>query len=263
LLPVVIVLLSVGFIIAVILSWIYDIHPEGGMVKTEQADETEPEDLRGSSNSWKIASYISFAVIIGLIVLNLIPRTGKKEILDRSIAVLPFIDDSPDKDNEHIINGIMDDLLINLQSIKELRVPGRTSTEQYRNNPKPIPEIAANLKVAYIVEGSGQRYGNKIRLRVQLIEGATDRHIWAQSYDEVVNGPEDIFRIQSEIAQSIAIELQAVITPEEKMLIEKTPTRSLTAYDLYMHGMEKLQEYQTSDNQEALNNAEVFFNTAL
>ena len=263
LLPVVIVLLSVGFIIAVILSWIYDIHPEGGMVKTEQADETEPEDLRGSSNSWKIASYISFAVIIGLIVLNLIPRTGKKEILDRSIAVLPFIDDSPDKDNEHIINGIMDDLLINLQSIKELRVPGRTSTEQYRNNPKPIPEIAANLKVAYIVEGSGQRYGNKIRLRVQLIEGATDRHIWAQSYDEVVNGPEDIFRIQSEIAQSIAIELQAVITPEEKILIEKTPTRSLTAYDLYMHGMEELQEYQTSDNQEALNNAEVFFNTAL
>ena len=88
----------------------------------------------------------------------------------------------------------MEDLLINLQTIKELRVPGRTSTEQYRNNLKSIPEIAAEMKVAYIVEGSGQRYGDKIRLRVQLVEGATDKHIWAASYDEVINGAEDIFQ---------------------------------------------------------------------
>lgn len=259
----IIVLLAIGLPVVIIFSWIYDVHPERGMVKTEPASKVKVEEIQKSSNGWRIASYISFIVIIGLIVLNILPRAGKKEIFDKSIAVLPFIDDSPDKDNEHIINGIMEDLLINLQSIKELRVPGRTSTEQYRNNPKPIPEIAADLNVAYIVEGSGQRYGNKIRLRVQLVEGANDRHVWADSYDEVINGTEDIFRIQSEIAQSIAHKLQAVITPEEKMLIEKTPTQSLTAYDLCMHGLEEFQKYQTSNNRGALNNAEVFFNTAL
>jgi len=237
----ILVILIVGFIIAVILSWIYDIRPEGVVVKTKPADKAKEEVKPVSSKGWKIASYISFIVIVALIVLNIIPRGGRsdiKEILDKSIAVLPFIDDSPDKNNEHIINGIMEDLLINLQSIKELRVPGRTTTEQYRNNPKPIPEISNELNVAYIVEGSGQRYGNKIRLRVQLVEGATDKHIWADSYDEVINGTEDIFRIQSQIAQSIAAELQAVITPEEKQLIEKIPTTNLTAYDFYQRGIQ-------------------------
>jgi len=266
LLPVVIVLLSVGFIIAVLLSWIYDIHPEGGVVKTEPVSKIKKADKPVTSNSWKIASYISFVVIVALIVLNIIPSTNRsdiKEILDKSIAVLPFIDDSPDKNNEHIINGIMEDLLINLQSIKELRVPGRTTTEQYRNNLKPIPEIASEMKVAYIVEGSGQRYGNKIRLRVQLVEGNSDTHIWADSYDEVINGPEDIFRIQSQIAKSIAAELQAVITPEEKQLIEKRPTSNLTAYDFHQRGENELWKYEQSDDTNALDRAENYFHKAL
>ncbi|KPL13639.1 MAG: hypothetical protein AMS26_13725 [Bacteroides sp. SM23_62] len=263
----VLVLLCVGFIIAIILSWIYDIHPEEGIVKTEPAHKVKTADIPKTSNSWKIASYISFVVIVALIVLNIIPRTNlskKRSILDKSIAVIPFIDDSPNKDNEHIINGIMDDLLINLQSIKDLRIPGRTSTEQYRNNPKPIPEIAAEMNVAYIVEGSGQRYGNKIRLRVQLVEGATDKHIWADSYDEVINGPEDIFRIQGQIAKSIAAELQAVITPEEKQLIEKVPTTSLTAHDFYQRGRDEQSKYWLdNDNKNALERAEDFYYKAL
>ena len=249
-----IVFLCISFIIAVILSWIYDVHPEGGIVKTEPADKVKAEDIPKSSNSWKIASYISFIVIVGLIVLNIIPRANsKKEILDKSIAILPFINDSQDKDNEHLINGIMEDLLINLQSIKELRVPGRTSVEQYRNNLKPIPEIASELNVAYIVEGSGQRYGNKIRLRVQLVEGATDKHLWADSYDEEIKGAEDIFRIQSQIAESIAAELEAIITPEEKQLIEKIPTTNLTAHDFYQRGREEYMHYWLdNDNRTAL-----------
>ena len=138
----VIVLLSIGFPIVIIFSWIYDIHPEEGMVKTEPSDQLKEKEVPKSSNGWRIASYISFVVIMGLIVLNIIPRSRKEalsEILDKSIAVLPFINDSQDQENEHLINGIMEDLLINLQSIKDLRVPGRTSTEQYRNNLKPIP----------------------------------------------------------------------------------------------------------------------------
>jgi TolB-like protein/Tfp pilus assembly protein PilF len=263
----ILVLLIVGFIIAVILSWIYDVHPEGGIVKTEPSHKVKEEDIPKLSNSWKIASYFSFVVIVGLIVLNIIPRTGsskEKVILDKSIAVLPFINDSQDKDNEHLINGIMEDLLINLQSIKELRVPGRTSVEQYRNNLKPIPEIASELNVAYIVEGSGQRYGNKIRLRVQLVEGATDKHLWADSYDEEINEPEDIFRIQSRIAKSIAAELQAVITPEEKQLIEKVPTTDVTAHDFYQRGREEYWKYWSdNDNRDALKKAEDFYYKAL
>jgi len=259
----ILVILIVGFIITVIISWIYDIHPEGGIVKTEPAHKVKQEDKVDSSNSWKIASYISFVVIIGLIVLNIIPHTGKKEILDKSIAVLPFINDSEDIGNEHIMNGIMEEILINLQSIKELRVPGRTSIEQYRNNPKPIPEIANELNVAYIVEGSGQRYGKKIRLRIQLVEGATDKHIWADSYDEEINEPEDIFRIQSQIAKSIAAELQAVIKPEEEQLIEKTPTTNLTAYDFYQRGKDEHWRYWLNDEKEALQRADNLYHKAL
>jgi len=201
-----------------------------------------------------------------LIVLSIIPRTSKKEILDKSIAVLPFINDSQDQENEYFINGIIEDLLINLQSIKDLRVPGRTSTERYRNNQKSIPEIAEEMNVRYIVEGSSQRYGNKIRLRVQLVEGASDKHIWADSYDEVINGPEDIFRIQSQIAKSIAAELQAVITPEVEKRIESVPTSNLEAYEHYQRGREELWKYTSTilrTELQYLENAEVFYRTAL
>ena len=260
----VIVLLAIGFPIVIIFSWIYDIHPEGGIVKTEPVRKIKEESAQPSSKGWKIASYFSFVVIVGLIVLNIVPRSDKKEILDKSIAVLPFINDSEDIGNEHIINGIMEEILINLQSIKELRVPARTSVEQYRNNPKPVPEIASELNVAYIIEGSGQRYGKKIRLRVQLVEGATDKHIWADSYDEEINEPEDIFRIQSQIAESIAAELEAIITPEEKLLIEKIPTTNLTAYDFYQRGREEHNHYWLDvDNSMALERAEGLYHKAL
>ena len=184
LLPVVIVLLSIGFIIAVILSWIYDIHPEGGMVKTEPAYKIKIEDIPKSSNSWKIASYISFVVIVALIVLNIIPRTGKKEILEKSIAVLPFQNDSPDQEM-YFINGIMEEILDNLCKIADLRVVSRSSVEQYRNEPKPIPVVAEEMDVGYILEGSGQRDGDNIRLTVQLLDARKDQHIWSESYYRV------------------------------------------------------------------------------
>lgn len=251
-----------GLVIAVIVSWVYDIQPEGGIIKAEPADKVK--DLPISSNSWRIASYISFVVIVGLIVLNIIPRFGKNEILDKSVVVLPFTDDSPEGNNAHIINGIMGDLLINLQSIKQLRVPGHTSTEQYRNNPKSIQEIASEMKVSYVVGGSGQRYADRIRLRVWLVEGATDRQIWADSYDEVINDPEDIFRIQSEIAQSIADELQALITTEEKQLISKVPTTSLTAWDYYQRARQEHINYRLDrSNKAALDNTEINVRKAL
>jgi adenylate cyclase len=118
----VIVLLAIGFPIVIIFSWIYDVHPEGGIVKTEPAEKAKIDEIPRSSSRWKIASYISFVVIVGLIVLNVLPRKGKKENLEKSIAVLPFINDSPEKENEYFMNGIMEELLIKLQTIEGLRV---------------------------------------------------------------------------------------------------------------------------------------------
>ena len=144
----ILILLCAGMVIAVIVSWIYDIHPEKGMVKTELADKVKTEDTPKSSSSWKIASYISFVVIVGLIVLNVIPRSNKDEILEKSIAVLPFMNDSPDQERMYFINGTMEAILDNLCRIEDLRVPGRTSVEQYRDNPKPIPVVAEEMNVA-------------------------------------------------------------------------------------------------------------------
>jgi TolB-like protein len=223
----VIVLLIIGFIITVIVSWIYDIHPEGGIVKTEPAHKVKPEDIPKSSNSWRIASYISFVVIIGLIVLNIIPRHSRsevKEILDKSIAVLPFRNDSPDEEKMYFINGTMEAILDNLCKIKDLRVPGRTSVEQYRDNPKPIQTVAEEMNVSYIVEGSGQKLGDRILLTVQLLDGRNDQHLWSKQYDREIQKVEDLIDIQSEVAQLVAKEIKAIITPEEKQLIEKTLT---------------------------------------
>ena len=185
---------------------------------------------------------LAVIVIVVLLTFNII-GTGKQAKglagLEKSIAVLPFINDSPDANEENtaFINGLMDEILINLQTIKVLRVISRTSVEQFRGLQKPtIPEIAKKLGVNYIVEGSAQKYGNKIRLRVQLIRADKESHLWAKSYDEEINNINDIFSIQSQIAEAIAIELEAEITPQEKQLIEKIPTLNLAAYEAYLQG---------------------------
>jgi len=210
-----------------------------------------------------VASYISFVVIVALIVLNILPRTSKKEILDKSIAVLPFRNDSPDEERMYFINGTMEAILDNLCKIEDLRVPGRTSVEQYRDVSKAIPIIAEELSVTYIIEGSGQKLGNRILLTVQLLDGINDKHLWSKQYDRKIESIEELIDMQSEIAQLVAEEIEAVITPEEKELIEKTPTLSLTAYDFYQQGLEEHQKFWTSNNWKALNNAEDFYNKAL
>jgi len=153
----VVVLLAIGFPIVIIFSWIYDVHPEGGVVKTEPVDRVSTEEIPNSSNGWKIASYLSFVVIVGLVVLNVVPRANNKKILDKSIAVLPFINDSPNEEKMYFINGTMEAILDNLCKIEDLRVPGRISVEKYRDNPKPVPVVAEEMNVSYVLEGSGHR----------------------------------------------------------------------------------------------------------
>jgi len=152
---------------------------------------------------------------------------------------------------------VMEEILNNLQKIKDLRVISRTSAEQYRGQKKPISEIAQELGVNYIVEGSGQKYGNSFRLRAQLIMAEHESHLWGESFQQKITDVEDIFNIQTQIAENIATELKAVISPEEKKLIEKIPTTDLTAYDAYLKG--KFHMYNATSDDTSMNTAmEVF-----
>ncbi len=258
------ILICVGFIIAVILSWIYDVKPEGGIVKTKPAHKVKGEDSSIASNSWRIASYISFLVIVALIVLNILPKSGKSKqtlILDKSIAVIPFISLSDDPEKQYLADGVMDAILLHLSKIEDLRVMSRTSVEQYRVTEKTATEICQELDVAFVLEGSFRKYGDQARLIVQLIQSGKEDHAWANQYDREWK---DIFTVESEVAQSIAHELKAVITPKEKQLIEKQPTTNLTAYDFYQRGRVEYEKYWLDrDNREALERAEELYHKAL
>lgn len=175
---------------------------------------------------------------------------------EKSIVVLPFKNDSGDSTNLYLINGLMESTLNNLQKIRDLRVISRTSSEKYRNTAKSIPEMARELDVHYFIEGSGQKIGDRILLNIQLIEGATDRHLWSRRYEREAK---DIFALQQEIAHNIAEEIEAIITPEEVKQIEKIPTENLEAYDEYMEGRELL--YDASS--ESLRKSIVLFQRAI
>ena len=152
-------------------------------------------------------------------------------VSDKSIAVLPFANMSEDKDSAFFADGMHEDVLTNLAVIRDLRVTSRTSVMEYRGTTKKIRQIGAELGVAYVLEGSVRRAGNKVRVTGQLINVATDEHIWAKSYDRDLT---DIFALQSELSQAIATALSAALSPQEKSLVESRPTTSLAAYDLYL-----------------------------
>jgi TolB-like protein/Tfp pilus assembly protein PilF len=264
-LKLVFILLCIGFVISVVLSWYYDFTPEGlERIKSTREAKEVPVEKPLTLNAWKIATIISVVVIIGLILVNILGRRGKVEdlaLLDKSIAVLPFKSLSDDPEKQYLADGIMDAILLHLSKIEDLRVMPRTSIEQYRETDKTVTAICQELDVVFLLEGSFQKYGDHARLIVQLIEPGQEGHIWAEEYDRNWT---DIFSVQSEVAQAIARELQAVITPEEKQLIERTPTTSLTAYDFYQRGREEYMKYWLDNaNKDALERAEGLYNKAL
>jgi TolB-like protein len=184
-----------------------------------------------------IVSAIMLALLVlGYFIIHKLSDSSKQ--VEKSIAVLPFINDSQNDSTIYFMNGVMDEILNNLQKISDFsRVLPRTSVEQFRGGTGPsIPEIAKKLNVNYIVQGSGQKYGNKFVLRVQLIAAHNEKQLWGKPYKQEIHETSDMINIESQIAQSIAAELKATITPEEKQRIEKTPTTNLTAYDFYLKG---------------------------
>jgi TolB-like protein/Flp pilus assembly protein TadD len=265
----VIVLLCIGFIIAVFVSWVYDITP-AGLRKTKPVSTVKHSDhtTTPTSSGWKIATYVSGVIIVALVAFNFISRRNLNadiSKLDKSIAVLPFLNESPVDSNKYFINGIMEEVLTNLQKIKEFRVLSRTSTDQYKDQDRPtIPEIARKLNVNYVVEGSGQKYGNTFRLRVQLIKAkGKETHLWGKSYEEKLRETTGLFSIQSQIAQTIATELKAIITPEEKQRIGKVSTSNMAALDLYLKANNYLKEYEKTNDSSFYQNAVDFYKAAL
>jgi TolB-like protein len=238
----------------IIIKWYLKYKEIGTEPKTEPDEEIKhetksPENLKRSIQISKkrLIGLVSGMILLIMIVAsvlffkNNIGSGRQTKELEKSIAVLPFINESPVDSNKYFINGIMEEVLNNLQKIKDFRVLSRTSTDQYKGQDRPtIPEIAKKLDVSYVVEGSGQKVGNNFRLRVQLIRGkGKEAHLWAHSYEQEIKETKDIFRVQSQIAQAIAAELKVVITPEEKQLIEKIPTANLTALEFYQMGREE------------------------
>ena len=175
------------------------------------------------------------AIAVGLFIYKPLSLSGPTGI-EKSVVVLPFKNESNDSTNVYLINGLMESTINNLQKIKDLKVISRTSAEKYRNTTRSIPEMAKELNANYFIEGSGQKIGDKILLNIQLIEGSTDKHLWANQYRREAK---DIFALQREIAKNIAEEIQAIITPDEAQRIGKNPTDNVEAYDLFLKGREE------------------------
>jgi len=226
----VVVSVLAGFPLVLALAWAYELGP-GGLRKTVDtpADPTRP---RGSLRSRRnvIALVLVGATISSLCGYFLLARSVASP-MDKSIAVLPFDNFSEEKDNEHFADGIHDDVLTSLARIEDLKVISRTSVMQYRAKAHNIRAIAQELGVSAVLEGSVRRSGNRVRLVVQLIDALHDRHIWAQEYDRDLT---DVFAIQSALAQEIASQLKAKLSPDEVNRIKERPTTNDEAYNLYL-----------------------------
>jgi len=219
-LRVLIVCLLLGFPIALMLAWAFDITADG----IQATPDVAPSSRHTRRNMIVlVACGLLLSATAGFFLL---PRVAADKI-DRSIAVLPFQNLSNEKENAYFADGIQDDLLTNLSKIGDLKVISRTSVMAYRDASSNAREIGKALGVGSILEGSVRRIGNRVRVNVQLINVANDRHIWAEDYDRELT---DVFRIQSDLAQKIAGELNAKLSPTEKAQIERKPTENNEAY---------------------------------
>jgi TolB-like protein/Tfp pilus assembly protein PilF len=228
----VILLLCLGFPIALILAWAFDRTPQG--LKRTDSDESAPPHPEG--HAW------IYVVVVGALLSVCLFFAGRYTAPDKqsrsaakSIAVLPFENLSEDKSNAYFADGMQDEIITRLARIGELKVISRSSTLPYRSKAENVAEIARQLGVAHLVEGSVQKAGGRIRLNVQLIDAQNDEHLWAELYDRDLT---DIFAVQSELATRIAASLQTTLNGSERKAVAREPTTNLKAYDAYLRGLD-------------------------
>jgi TolB-like protein/Flp pilus assembly protein TadD len=251
----VVVLLILGFPVAMILSWAFEITPEG--IKRES--EVSPEESIRAHTGRKI---IGLTIVVAVIALALLayqrlrpprpvgeaasfppksdgkltasPTVATTPVSDKSIAVLPFENLSDEKSNSYFADGIQDEILTRLSKIASLKVISRTSTQKYKSAPDNLRDIGKQLGVANLLEGSVQRAADAVHINVQLIRAATDEHLWAETYNRKLN---DIFSVEAEVAATIADQLKATLTGAEKQEITVRPTNNPAAYDAFLRGL--------------------------
>ena len=232
----VILLTALGFPVALIIAWAFELTPEG-IKRTEAADAARQHSRGGV---WIAVVLIAAALSLALFFLGrytagrATPQVTEAPTSvnpQKSIAVLPFENLSEEKANAFFADGVQDEILTDLSKIADLKVISRSSVMHYRSGLERNPrKIGEELGVAHVLEGSVQRAGNRIRVNAQLIDARNDTHLWAQTYDRDLS---DVFAIQSEIAKTIADQLQAKLSPQEKSAIQRPPTSDIAAFDLY------------------------------
>src|SRR5437588_3145145 len=236
-----------GFPVALILAWAFDLTPEG-IKRSEEVHPTGPITSKVGTK-WT-AIIVGAAVLATALLLFQFIRTRKSSVseptkqsvstpaLDKSVAVMPFENLSSDKENAFFAQGIQDEIITTLSRISGLRVISRTSTAHYNSAPENLPEIAQQLRVTNVLEGSVQKAGDRVHINVQLIKADNDAHLWAQSYDRQLT---DIFSVEGEVAKSIADSLRTTLSPQEKARVEARPTENADAYVIYL----RARDYQS------------------
>src|SRR5881397_1783861 len=229
----VIALVVIGFPVAVLIAWAFEATPEG-IKRTVVADAMPAAGQK--KHAWIYIVVIGGAISVALFFLGryTAPISKNRGASEISIAVLPFENRSRDPDNAYFAEGIQDEILTRLAKIADLKVISRTSTQHYKSAPENLHEIAKQLDVAHIVEGSVQKSGDSVRVNVQLIKAANDSHLWADTFDRKLN---DIFSVESEVAKTIAEQLRAHLSGQEEQVIAAKPTDNPEAYDAYLRGL--------------------------
>jgi TolB-like protein/Tfp pilus assembly protein PilF len=235
----IVVLIIIGLPVALVLAWAFEITPEG-IKRTEMADRM-PAAARRKKYAWIYIVVVGAIVSITLFFLgrySAISGTRHTEAATgvpekKSIAVLPFDNLSRDPDNAYFAEGVQDEILTRLAKVADLKVISRTSTQHFKSVPENLPQIAKQLNVTNILEGSVQKVKDQVRVNVQLINALTDAHLWAEIYDRKLT---DLFSVESDIAKTIADTLQAKLTGSESRAMSNKPTENPEAYELYLKG---------------------------
>ncbi|MEO7166978.1 MAG: hypothetical protein ABI016_08065 [Chthoniobacterales bacterium] len=233
----VILSLIVGFPMVVVCAWAF------GPPAMEEGAVEAPALGRSRGRKWTALLVVCATLAVGVFVFRVLQARAVSEKKSqpalpndggKSIAVLPFENLSAEQANAYFADGIQDEILTRLSKIADLKVISRTSTQHYKSAPDNLPEIARQLGVAHILEGSVQKHGDRVRVNVQLIKAANDSHVWAESFDRSLT---DIFAVESEVAKTIADQLRVHLTGREKQVIAAQPTENPEAYDAYLRGL--------------------------
>jgi len=252
-----VVLVAIGFPIALVIAWAFELTPEG-LKRAEDVDLAMKR--RPKSHAWIYVVAVGAVLSIGLFMLGRYGFREKNsstvELPAKSIAVLPFDNLSEDKSNAYFAEGVQDEILTRLAKVADLKVISRTSTQHFKSAPDNLPQIAKQLGVMNILEGSVQKANDQVRVNVQLINALTDAHLWAETFDRKLT---DIFAVESEIAKTIADTLQAKLTGSEKTAMSKKPTANPEAYELYLKGRFFWNKRTSADLRKAVD----YFNQAI